>query len=101
MIETAIEEAHGGVEPEVTLSRLQGWAAHEAIAAGAYVFTRHANDPRTAILEAANTPGDSDSIATLAGALLGAHLGIDAIPSEWVNDVERSEALSQLAGEVF
>jgi ADP-ribosylglycohydrolase len=100
MIETAIDEAVRGVGPEVTLSRLQGWAAHEAISAGAYVFSRHPDDLRAAVLEGANTPGDSDSIATIAGALLGAHLGFDAIPSDWVTDVERSDELLQLAGKV-
>ena len=67
MMATAIEEARTGIPPQQTLKRLQGWAAHEAIAAAVYLFTRHADDPRAAILEGANTPGDSDSLATLAG----------------------------------
>src|SRR5690606_35806395 len=61
----ALDEAERGVQPEAPLERLQGWAAHEAIAAAVYVFARHPDDARAAILEAANTPGDSDSIATL------------------------------------
>jgi ADP-ribosylglycohydrolase len=97
MITTAIDEAQRGVEPEVTLQRLQAWAAHEAIAAGIYIFVRHPDDPRAAILEGANTPGDSDSIATLAGALVGARRGIDALPADWVRDVERSDELIKLA----
>ncbi len=96
LMATAIEEARTGVEPRKTLLRLQGWAAHEAIAAAVYVFTRHPDDPRGAILEGANTPGDSDSIATLAGALVGARRGIDALPADWVRDVERSEELLEL-----
>ena len=64
------------------------------------MFSRHPDDLRAAVLEGANTPGDSDSIATIAGALLGAHLGFDAIPSDWVTDVERSDELLQLAGKV-
>ncbi len=97
MIERAAAEAADGTAPEVTLSRLLGWAAHEAIAAGVYVFLRHADDPSAAILEAANTPGDSDSIATLAGALVGARLGARALPSAWVLGVERGDALLGLA----
>jgi ADP-ribosylglycohydrolase len=76
MMKTAIAEARVGVGPEVTLERLQAWAAHEAIAAAVYIFARHPDDPRAAILEGANTPGDSDSIATLAGALTGARCGL-------------------------
>jgi ADP-ribosylglycohydrolase len=100
MMATAIEEARTGVGPEVTLQRLQAWAAHEAIAAAVYLFTRHPDDPRAAILEGANTPGDSDSIATLAGAMVGARCGIEALPAEWVRDVERAEELTQLAGRI-
>jgi len=97
MIEIALNEAHTGVEPRVTLQRLQGWAAHECIAAAAYVFARHPNSFVDAVLEGANTPGDSDSIATLAGALLGARLGVQAIPAEWRADLERSDELAEVA----
>lgn len=99
MIARAYAEAGDGTAPEVTLDRLRGWAAHEAIAAAVYVAARHPRDPRAAILEGANTPGDSDSIATLAGALVGARTGLDSWPSEWVRDVERSAELLGLASE--
>ena len=64
------------------------------------MFERHPDDPRAAILEAANTPGDSDSIATLAGTLTGARCGLAALPAEWVRDVERSAELLALAARI-
>jgi ADP-ribosylglycohydrolase len=97
MLGEARREAERGVGPEVTLDRNRGWAAHEAIAAAAYVFARHPEDPRAAILEGANTPGDSDSIATLAGSLVGARVGLSGLPADWVRDVERSAELLALA----
>lgn len=97
MIARAADEARGGVLPTVALDRLRGWAAHEAIAAGLYVFLRHPDDARAAILEGANTPGDSDSIATIAGALVGARVGVQGLPADWVRDVERSRELTGLA----
>jgi len=100
MMSEAIADARSGVKPDVVLRRLQAWAAHEAIAAAVFVVTRHPADPRSAILEGANSDGDSDSIATLAGALVGARVGIGAIPSDWVRDVERSDELLALAAEV-
>jgi ADP-ribosylglycohydrolase len=93
----AIDEARAGVGPEVTLDRLRAWAAHEAIASAVYIFERHPDDVRAAILEGANTPGDSDSIATLAGALVGGRVGAGNLPIEWVRDVERGSELAQLA----
>jgi ADP-ribosylglycohydrolase len=100
MMQRAFDEAVSGVEPDVTLLRLQAWAAHEAIAAAVYVFARHPDDPRAAILEGANTDGDSDSIATLAGALVGARCGAEMIPQQWVEQVERSTELRALATQV-
>jgi len=99
-ITRAIDEALRGIEPEVTLQRLLGWRGDEAIAAAVYTFIRHADDPTTAILEAANTPGDSDSLATLVGAMVGARGGVEALPEQWVRDVERSSELSALADRI-
>jgi len=101
MMELAIEDAQTGVSPRVTFTRLQAWAAHEAIAAAVYLFARYPDDPAAAILEGANTPGDSDSIATLAGALIGGRMGVDALPAAWVADVERSVELQALAEEII
>jgi ADP-ribosylglycohydrolase len=101
MIERAIREAKTGVKPEVTLTRFRGFAAHEAIAAAVYVFVRHPNDPKSAILEAANTVGDSDSIATLVGALVGARNGFESLPKKWVDELERSDKLQEIGKELY
>jgi ADP-ribosylglycohydrolase len=100
MMATAIDEARKGVGPDVTLDRLRAWAAHEAIAAAVYLLERHPDDARAAILEGANTPGDSDSIATLAGSLVGARVGARGLPQDWVRDVERADELMALALEI-
>ncbi len=97
MAEKAVDEAAAGADPVEVLERLQGWAAHEAIAAAMFVIARHEHDLRGALLEGANADGDSDSIATLAGALLGARLGIEALSPNWVRDVERVDELRSLA----
>lgn len=56
---------------------LLGWAADEAVSAALYLFVRHAAAKNVdgAIAEGVNTPGDSDSIASLAGVLMGAYTG--------------------------
>jgi ADP-ribosylglycohydrolase len=101
MINNAATEAIAGVEPEEVLTRLEGWTAHEAIAAATYIVMRHPGDYRAAVLEGANTPGDSDSIASIAGALVGARVGVEGIPDDWIRDVERSEELQALAERVL
>jgi ADP-ribosylglycohydrolase len=97
MMAEAMDDARSGKRPASVLERLQGWAAHEAIAAAVYIAARHPDDARAAILEGANTPGDSDSLATLAGALVGARVGLGGLPADWVAGVERSDLLVRLA----
>lgn len=97
MMAEAWDEAQRGIGPETTLERNRGWAAHEAIAAAVYIFARHSGDFRLAVLEGANTPGDSDSIATLAGALVGARMGVHNIPADWISDLERTLELQTMA----
>ena len=97
MMRKAYDEAIQGVPPRTTLDRLRGWAAHEAIAAAVYVAARHPEDPRIALLEAVNTPGDSDSLGTLVGALLGARLGEHAFPLHWRQQLERQNELVAMA----
>ena len=41
--------------------------------------------------------GDTDTISSMAGAITGAHLGVDAIPDAWVGRLERAERLVDLA----
>jgi len=97
MLLDAMKDVEDGQQPAVTLTRLEGWAAHECIAAAAYIFLRHPDDPRTAILEGANTIGDSDSIATCAAALVGARAGLKKLPTLWISELERSDELAALA----
>lgn len=97
MVEAALADANRGADPDDVLQRLEGWAAHEAIAAAMFVVARHERDLRAALLEGANAAGDSDSIATLVGALLGGRLGIESLPAAWVRDLERTDELRSLA----
>jgi hypothetical protein len=46
MIDEARSDVERGILPEVTLERMQGWAAHEAIAAAVYLVARHSGKTR-------------------------------------------------------
>lgn len=58
---------------EEFFKKYQGWSAQDAIAGVVYIFSCVPNDIKTAIYLGVHTPGDSDSIASLAGALVGAY----------------------------
>ena len=62
-----------------------------------YCFLRYPDDYEKVVLRGANTNGDSDSIACIGGSISGAYFGINAIPDQWVKEIENSEYLGDLA----
>jgi len=76
----SVDEAITG--SQALYGKYQGWPAHEAIAATIYTFTLYPDDLKAAIRLGANTPGDSDSIASMTGALVGARTGLKGQLSE-------------------
>lgn len=69
------------------------WVAEEALACALYFAVKYVADPTYGISMAARTDGDSDSIACIAGAILGAHSGEGAWPTEWTERIERRNDL--------
>jgi len=84
-------------EEEALKSLGEGWIGEEAVALALYCFLKYPDDYKKAVLRGANTDGDSDSIACIAGSISGAFLGIKAIPQEWVKNIEKTEYLNDLS----
>ncbi|MEV4880694.1 ADP-ribosylglycohydrolase family protein [Streptomyces cyaneofuscatus] len=96
----AVQDALSAPSPETDPCERtgDGWIAEEALATALHCFLLFPEDPLTALRRAACTRGDSDSIACLAGAFAGAHLGAGAWPQEWSERIEyRSDLLSLAA----
>ncbi|HSW73901.1 MAG TPA: ADP-ribosylglycohydrolase family protein, partial [Candidatus Limnocylindria bacterium] len=77
-------------------TKYQGWLAHDAIAAVAYIYALYPADIRKAIYLGVHTPGDSDSIASMAGALVGATVGYQAVHDAFAADIARLENAQEL-----
>ncbi len=75
----------------------QGWVADEAVALALYCVMRYPDDYVACVRRAANSQGDSDSIACIAGGISAARLGLEAIPQEWRERCERRDTLQALA----
>ncbi|SCL29530.1 ADP-ribosylglycohydrolase [Micromonospora nigra] len=75
----------------------EGWIAEEALVTALYCAVRHADDPVAALTRGARTAGDSDSIAALAGAFVGAAHGMAAWPAGWATRIEYADQLTALA----
>lgn len=94
MLSEAIDRE--GACPYGVLDKWRGWAGHEAVAASLWCFLRYSDDYEQAVLLAVNSPGDSDSLGAITGALVGANAGLSGIPERWVKQVEKSGELMAL-----
>jgi ADP-ribosylglycohydrolase len=75
----------------------QAWVADEALACALYCACSFPDDYLGAVRRGANSNGDSDSIACIAGAMIGARLGEAAIPLDWRRRIEKGSELVALA----
>jgi ADP-ribosylglycohydrolase len=73
-----------------------GWVAEEALATALSCALLYPDEPVAALGRAAATSGDSDSIACLTGALLGAVHGLAAWPAPWAERIEYADQLAAL-----
>ncbi|MGO4187084.1 ADP-ribosylglycohydrolase family protein [Pseudarthrobacter sp. TAF60_1] len=108
-LEAAIRCAEGGaLAPEEIVRELgEGWVAEEAFAVGLYAVlatapgTDSAAAPadhfRAAIALAVNHSGDSDSTGSIAGNILGAYYGEEALPADWLEALEAPEVIRGMA----
>ena len=87
--------------PAAAITKLgQGWLAEEALAIAIYC-TLVARSFRDGVILAVNHDGDSDSTGSIAGNLLGAMHGVDAIPAEWLEPLELRHVITQVADDLY
>lgn len=79
----------------------QGWVAEETLAIAIYCSLKYENDFEKAIIAAVNHSGDSDSTGAVTGNILGAHLGINAIPEKFLNKLELKDIILEVADDLF
>ena len=100
-IDLAAKLAGQGGEPDGHLRELgEGWVGEEALAIALYCALR-AESLEEGVMLAVNLTGDSDSTGAIAGNLLGALHGVDAIPQRWLEALELREAIGQVADDLL
>ncbi len=77
----------------------EGWIAEEALAIGLYCALG-APDFESGVVLAVNHDGDSDSTGLIAGHLLGAIHGVDAIPARWLAPLELRDVIEEVADDL-
>ena len=78
-----------------------GIEAPRSVPTAIYCFLRQPQSYKDAVIYAVSLGGDTDTIAAMAGAISGAYLGIEAIPSEWRAKLENREYIETLAEKLW
>ena len=71
------------------------------VLASLYAFLKHPNDYCATVDRAIRVGGDVDTTAAIAGAICGAHNGVDAIPGHLVAGVKDSAEVQDLGARLF
>jgi ADP-ribosylglycohydrolase len=99
-LEHAVELAGADVSRQEAIAALgQGWVAEEALAIGVYCALK-ARDFGDGVVLAVNHSGDSDSTGSITGNLLGAELGVAAIPLRYLEKLELCDVITEMAGDL-
>lgn len=98
----AFELAKSNLDDIEAISKLgQGWVAEESLGISVYCALRHKKDFKKALITAVNHDGDSDSTGAITGNILGAYLGVDSIPKEWIENVELRDVIIRIADDLL
>lgn len=99
-LELAVDLAASAPLGPVTVELLgAGWVAEEALAIGVYSALA-APDLMSALTLAVTHSGDSDSTGTIAGNILGAALGVEAVPTDLLENLEARKTITQIGNDL-
>ena len=78
-----------------------GIEAFNSVPAAIYSYLNHPDSFAQAVVDAVSLGGDTDTIGAMTGAIAGAYLGIEAIPSNWRGKLENRLYLTELAEKLW
>ena len=101
LVELALELADNDLSDVDNICRLgQGWVGEEALAIAVYAVARHINSFEDVLTAAVNHDGDSDSTGAIAGHIIGAIVGYDAIPERFKKHLELHDVILAIADDL-
>lgn len=77
-----------------------GWTGEEALAIAVACALAAGDDLPAGLRWAVNHSGDTDSTGAICGNLLGVLLGVDAVPSAWLDRLEGRDIIERIAREL-
>ena len=79
----------------------EGWVGDEALIIAVYCVLKYQDSMADCLSAAVTHNGDSDSTGAIAGNILGAWLGEDAIPADWLEKLEMRDVISDMAERLY
>ena len=73
----------------------------DSFACALYWFLKAKDNFDSLMTCTANTGGDNDAIAAMAGAMYGAWFGLSRVSSKWLNSLERRDELKQIGYDIY
>ena len=94
-LRSALESA--GKDTRTVIGRFgQMCGIASALPGAVHLICSYADDPRTALIENVQAGGDSAARGLVAGLVLGAGHGVDAVPGGWLTGMQRYDRLFEL-----
>lgn len=89
-------------EKEEVIEKLGcGVSAQDSVPTAIFCFLKFFHSLKEATLYAVNLGGDADTIASMCANISGALHGVEAIPKEWLEKLEKREYIEELAQRLF
>jgi len=102
LIRLAMELSWRDVPDVEAISRLgEGWVGDEAIVIAIFCALRYQDNLPHCLSAAVTHKGDSDSTGAIAGNILGAWLGAEAIPADWLETITLTDVVDCMARRVY
>lgn len=79
----------------------EGWVAEETLAIAVYCVAKYFDNFEQALIASVNHGGDSDSTGAVAGNILGAAVGYDALPEYFKTDLELHDVILHVADDLW
>ena len=101
-VKLAVNLASDFLPVEMAIKQIgEGWVGEEALGISLYCALKFLDNYRSGVIAAVNHSGDSDSTGSITGAILGAQLGGDAIPKQWIHTLEDSKEIDGIASQMY
>lgn len=101
LVERALDLAENDLKDVENICRLgEGWVGEETLAIAIYAVSRHIDSFGDVLIAAVNHDGDSDSTGAVAGNIIGAIVGYEAIPTKFKQHLELHDVILAIADDL-